>query len=55
MNTTSYFRYTRQRPDRSRILDGWIVEAIENPVSEEVQSDGRIRRWAYVDAEAKYL
>ena len=55
MKTTSYFRYTRQRPNRSRILDEWIVEAIENPVSEEVQSDGRIRRWAYVDAEEKYL
>jgi hypothetical protein len=28
---------------------------LEQPVREERQSDGRIRRWAYIDSEAKYL
>ena len=30
------------------ILDEWIKRAIENPLSEEVQSDGRIRRWVRI-------
>lgn len=28
---------------------------MEQPVREERQSDGRIRRWAYIEAETKYL
>lgn len=55
MKTTGYFRYTRKRPDRFRILDEWILEAIERPVGEEIQSDGRVRRWVFVDVEKKYL
>ena len=48
MKTTQYFRYTRQRPDRAIILDDWIQRAIKNPLREEVQKDGRIRRWARI-------
>jgi hypothetical protein len=55
LKTTAYFRYTRLRPDRARILDEWIIMAIEHPMREESQPDGRIRRWVYVDGEAKYL
>ena len=55
MKATDYFRYIRTRPDRARILDEWIVSAIEHPIREETQADGRIRRWAYIDAESKYL
>ena len=55
MKTTEYFRYTRTRPDRARILDEWIEMAIEHPIREQRQSDGRIRRWAYVEAEEKYV
>ena len=29
--------------------------AIEHPAREEIQADGRIRRWTYVEVEAKYL
>ncbi|MBM4045212.1 MAG: hypothetical protein FJ279_08870 [Planctomycetes bacterium] len=43
--TTEYFRYTRSRPDRSIITDEWILRAIRQPVKEEVQTDGRIKRW----------
>ena len=48
MKTTQYFRYTRQRPDRAMILDEWIEYVIQNPLREEIQSDGRIRLWARI-------
>ena len=48
MKATQYFQYTRQRPDRISILDEWIMRVIQNPLREEVQSDGRIRRWARI-------
>jgi hypothetical protein len=48
MKTTQYFRYTRQRPDRAAIRDEWIERVIQNPLREEIQSDGRIRRWARI-------
>lgn len=28
---------------------------IDNPISKEQQSDGRIRKWAMIDSEIKYL
>lgn len=55
MKTTEYFRHTRTRPDRARILDEWIIAAVRHPIRERRQSDGRIRRWTYVESEAKYL
>jgi hypothetical protein len=45
---TEYFQHTRQRPDRIGIKDEWIERVIEHPESEEIQSDGRIRRWARI-------
>ena len=48
MKTTQYFQYTRQRPDRVMILDEWIERVAKNPLREEVQGDGRIRRWARI-------
>ena len=44
MKTTQYFEFTRKRPDRSMILDEWILSAINDPEDQEIQSDGRIRR-----------
>ena len=48
MKTTQYFQYTRQRPDRALILDEWIERVIQAPLREEIQSDGRVRRWARI-------
>lgn len=48
MKTTQYFQYTRLRPDRVFIKDEWIERVIKNPLREEQQSDGRIRRWARI-------
>jgi hypothetical protein len=45
---TDYFRHTRQRPDRIRIRDEWTEQVIEQPAHEEIQLDGRIRRWARI-------
>ena len=55
MKSTDYFKYTRMRPDRSCIIDEWIIAAIQQPIREEIQADGRIRRWAYIESEQKYL
>ena len=48
MKTTQYFRYTRERPDRVIIKDEWIEQVLRSPLREEVQSDGRIRKWARI-------
>jgi len=36
------------RPDRAVITDEWIQRAVEQPLREVVQADGRIRRWAQI-------
>jgi hypothetical protein len=46
MKFTAYFEAVRQRPDRAIIRDEWIRHVISNPVREQIQADGRIRRWA---------
>jgi hypothetical protein len=38
----------RTRPDRAIIRDAWILRALQRPIREVVQSDGRIRRWAAI-------
>ena len=43
--TTVYFRHIRLRQDRSIIHDDWIMLVINDPEVEEIQSDGRVRRW----------
>ena len=48
MKYTQYFLATRERPDRAVIELRWIETVIKNPIREEVQADGRIRRWAYI-------
>ena len=48
MKMTRYFEATRNRPDRAIIQDEWIKRAIQTPIRELVQKDGRVRRWAIV-------
>jgi len=48
IKATQYFLYTRRRPDRAIIRDEWIARAIQRPLREERQADGRIRRWARI-------
>lgn len=55
MKTSRYFDYTRARPDRALIKDEWIEFVVKNPIQEEFQSDGRIRKWAKIKDVNKYL
>jgi len=55
MKFTQYFLYTRKRADRTCIKDEWIRYVIENPIRTEIQSDGRIKKWAKIDEKGKYL
>lgn len=55
MKTTQYFDYTRKRPDCAQIKEEWIRTVIENPEKVEIQSDGRIRKWARILEVGKYL
>ena len=55
MKTTQYFEYTRKRPDRAQIKIDWIKAVIEKPEKVEIQSDGRIRKWAKISEVQKYL
>lgn len=56
MKFTKYFEYTQERDDRKNIEVKWIAQAFYSPIFEEIQSDGRIRRWAKIpDANDKYL
>lgn len=48
MKTTAYFEAIRKRPDRAVIEDAWSERAIQSPIVEVIQADGRIKRWAAV-------
>ena len=44
------------RPDRAIIKKEWIQRVIDFPESEQVQKDGRIRRWSRISEMGnKYL
>ena len=56
MRMTAYFAAMRVRPDRAIIRDEWIARAVNSPVREQLQADGRIRRWAQIpEADGRYL
>jgi hypothetical protein len=55
LKTTEYFKHMRRRPDRAIIQDEWITRVIQCPEKTEVQLDGRIRKWAWIPEEAKFL
>ena len=56
MKFTNYFLHTKKRIDRAFIKDEWIAKAYLKPIKEEIQSDGRIRRWAKIEeADNRYL
>jgi hypothetical protein len=56
VKTTAYCAAVRVRPDEALILDEWIERAINSPIREHVQRDGRIRRWALIpEMDNRYL
>ena len=54
MKTTPYFeeRVLRKRP---YLVREWCIRAIENPVSREVQPNGRVRYWTLIDEIGKHI
>ena len=54
MKTTRYFeeQVLRKRPYLKR---EWCELALQNPVRREVQPDGRIRQWVFIEQLDKYL
>ena len=46
MRFTRYFEAMQQRPDRAGIRLEWVERVVAHPVREQIQRDGRIRRWA---------
>lgn len=56
MKLTQYFLSLKQRPDRAEIKFEWIQQVVERPEQQVIQQDGRIRRWAKIEAAGgKYL
>jgi len=56
MKCSQYFEAVRQREDRKTIRLEWIERVMRSPDREQVQADGRIRRWARIEeAEGRYL
>ncbi|MEI7824867.1 MAG: hypothetical protein WCI01_06175 [Chlorobiaceae bacterium] len=55
MKTTSYFNFTKNRSDRSGIREEWICFVVENPEKTVIQSDGRVKKWAYIEDAGKVL
>ena len=56
MKYTRYFEAMRLRPDRAAIRMEWIERVIQSPAHEQIQEDGRIRRWAPIaEVDGRYL
>ena len=56
MKFTKYFQSILQRPDRAIIKLEWIEQTVNHPIREEIQQDGRIRRWAKIEEmQGKFL
>lgn len=54
MKTSRYFEERVMRK-RAYIRREWVERAIREPVSQEVQPDGRVRYWTFVRELGRYL
>lgn len=54
MKTTSYFEYS-VKIRRPYLREEWIEYVINHAVRKEVQSNGRVRHWAFITELGKYL
>ncbi len=55
MKCTNYFLFVRQRSDRIIIKDDWILDTIKEPIKTMVQTDGRVRKWKFIEEAGRYL
>jgi len=51
---TTYFRW-RVLVQRPYVREEWCVKAIESSIHREIQSDGRIRHWVFIEELGRYL
>jgi hypothetical protein len=54
LKTTRYFE-EQVLPRRPYIQRQWCEQAIQTPAKKEIQPDGRIRHWIYIQDLGKYL
>lgn len=54
MKTTRHFRED-VKPKRPYLKDGWCRYVVQNPEETEIQDNGRIRHWAFIEELGKYL
>jgi len=54
MKTTVYFK-TQVMRKRPYLRMEWLEKAAQSPLKREIQPDGRIRAWIYVEESGKYL
>lgn len=54
MKTTEYFR-TSVRARRPYLKTEWIHFVLNSPVRTELQPNGRVRRWAFIQETGRYL
>jgi hypothetical protein len=54
MKTTHYFR-TSVMARRPYLRAEWVQCVLRNPIDTQVQANGRIRRWAFIQEVGKYL
>ena len=54
METTRYYEEEARRK-HPEIKDEWVERVLANPLHEEMQPDGRIRYYGFIDEEGKWL
>ena len=54
MKTTNYFRES-VLVRRPYLKEAWIEYVLQHPIRQEIQGNGRIRHWAFIDELGKYL
>jgi hypothetical protein len=54
MKTTDYFE-TSVRVRRPDIKEEWIEDVLANSIRMQVQLNGRIRHWGFIEEMGKYL
>lgn len=54
LKSTDYFKNSVLKR-RSYLKNRWIELVISKPLRKEIQENGRIRYWAYIEERGKYL
>jgi len=54
MKSTPYFQ-NKVLKERPYLREEWIKLALSNPIEIEMQPNGRLRHWVYVEEYGKYL